>query len=173
MQTLLPIEHDFFSQKLCCNTSYYNDTCNEDLQGADVICGRDKFAQTYIGNRRFLDIIQSFREEYTSVSKRENKTLIIATIISIISSNGGRFLKLEDSQWVEIDAAARHERVSNSLRKACIRHSVKESRRAQRSRKAVEQRQAAYDENSVFGRLLQRQQMLFESLLKDAESPLQ
>jgi hypothetical protein len=126
---------------------------DNDLRDDDVVCGRDKFAQTYIGNQRLLDIIEFYRKEYPRTTERRGeKTRFISRIVAIIARNGGRFLKRdENNYWVEIDAAARHERVSNSLRKAFVRGLRRTHRKSKKSLSSAEMRQAAKEYESARG----------------------
>jgi hypothetical protein len=43
------------------------------VNGNDVLCGRGKGANDFIGNRRFRDIVMKFRETYSASSRRSDK----------------------------------------------------------------------------------------------------
>lgn len=134
----------------------------DELRDQDVVCGKDKLSHSHVGNRQFRKIIHSYSWNYQNASRRDEKTRITSEIIGMITREGGRFVKLDESSgtWVEIDAAATHDKVSHSLRSA---------RNPQRATKLTKKRKTkvlgpSEKENELFEQLLMAQQTLFWSL---------
>lgn len=145
-------------------TSSTSSVCLDGVSDLDVICGRDKQAQSHAGNKRFRQIIQSYHGRYKNATKRREKTAITGEIISQIESSGGRFLKYNEEicQWEEVDAASTHEKVSHALR------SAREPNRfpAKKRRSPVEQ-QPTVEEEKAFESLRGSQEAYFSSLMHD------
>mmetsp|Transcript_19403 Transcript_19403/g.45145 ORF Transcript_19403/g.45145 Transcript_19403/m.45145 type:complete len:274 (-) Transcript_19403:44-865(-) len=89
----------------------------------DVLCGRGKGANSFIGNRRFRELVVSFRSAYVAAKKRRDKRAICEKIISIIHSRGGRFLEKAKGSpaslaWTEITREKTLVKTSQALREA-------------------------------------------------------
>jgi hypothetical protein len=81
----------------------------------DVLLGRGKPLQRHPGNLRYHHIIESFEDRYESAMKLE-KTTIAKEIVQQIKDAEGRFLKQDNTGWVEIDDAAARYKVSHTFR---------------------------------------------------------
>ncbi len=140
-----------------------------DVGTTDVVCGRDKVAHTHSGNKYFRHIIQSYRDRYQRAKRREEKSRITAEIISIVESRGGRFLKLGEGNgnWVEVDAASVHEKVSHALRSAKDPGLMK----AKRIRAAAMMLPTS-EENAEYKVLLAKQRSYFEELVRRSETAI-
>jgi hypothetical protein len=92
------------------------------VNGNDVLCGRGKGANNFIGNRRFRDIVMKFRETYTASSRRADKRNICLQIIEEVKSLGGRFLVKNEgrdrntSEWTILTGDKILVKVSQALR---------------------------------------------------------
>lgn len=64
----------------------------KDLSELDVLCGRGGGTNSWIGNRRYRAVVQSYQPTYLK-AKRKEKPMLAREIVSVIRSNGGRFLK--------------------------------------------------------------------------------
>ena len=70
----------------------------------DVLLGRQKLAQEHQGNLRFRHIVETYREVYENNTSRWEKTNIANKIVEEVKrDHKGRFLKMYDSGWVEVD----------------------------------------------------------------------
>eukprot|EP00548_Thalassiothrix_antarctica_P005580 CAMPEP_0194132832 /NCGR_PEP_ID=MMETSP0152-20130528/3208_1 /TAXON_ID=1049557 /ORGANISM="Thalassiothrix antarctica, Strain L6-D1" /LENGTH=261 /DNA_ID=CAMNT_0038828009 /DNA_START=83 /DNA_END=868 /DNA_ORIENTATION=- len=58
----------------------------------DVLCGRGKGANNFVGNRRFRDIVMRYRYLYSNCSRRSDKRAICNHIVEAVHAHGGRFL---------------------------------------------------------------------------------
>jgi hypothetical protein len=67
------------------------------VSSKDVLCGRGKGANNFIGNRRFRNIVMGYRKAYAASTRRIDKKSICFKIIQKIQSRGGRFLVKQQS----------------------------------------------------------------------------
>ena len=110
----------------------------------DVLCGRDKtsfnhgkceprkllklcflkgsvwrlfFGLSQVGNRRFRITVALSLERYINAPTREDKSLVILSVIDLISENGGRFLKRKKGKWISLvrDHIGDHNAVNTSM----------------------------------------------------------
>lgn len=58
----------------------------------DVLCGRGKGANNFIGNRRFRDLVMSYRDVYSKCTRRSEKREICHNIVQAVRFRGGKFL---------------------------------------------------------------------------------
>ena len=90
------------------------------LQPKDVVCGRGAPTSTHPGNLAFIKIIKKYEMEYVC-SKRNEKPNIATSIMTMLHSDGVRFVKRERNtkgsfEWVEIGEQRVFEKVCQSLR---------------------------------------------------------
>jgi hypothetical protein len=106
------------------NTPDHNDTnliSKNDLQlsgigSYDVLCGRHKLAFNNIGNRRLRVTVSLSLERYLANPSRQDKTLVIISIVRLIEEIGGRFLKWKKDRWIELGEKQAREKVGHALR---------------------------------------------------------
>jgi hypothetical protein len=72
----------------------------------DILFGRGKPFQNHPGNRKMLQLIDRYKQQY-SESPRDRKRPIVEEIIGLLSQDGGRFLKrynedVNSTWWVEV-----------------------------------------------------------------------
>lgn len=82
----------------------------------DVLCGRGGLSNHHPGNRLFRRLIQankSIHQRLTSTSQKQN---LYKSIIVSIHSIGGRFVRKEDGEWIEITCIEATAKVSQALR---------------------------------------------------------
>lgn len=98
-----------------------------ELNDNDVLLGRG--AVSHKGNVRFRQIVAGRRDEYMSISKRQQKDCIARQVISAVAQQGGRFLKRIESievvghvvpvrrvAWTVVDEATVVLKVKQALR---------------------------------------------------------
>mmetsp|Transcript_10088 Transcript_10088/g.20422 ORF Transcript_10088/g.20422 Transcript_10088/m.20422 type:complete len:345 (+) Transcript_10088:206-1240(+) len=84
---------------------------------ADVCCGRGKKNWRHHGNATFRRLIHSNVQAYIDATTKHDKTLVVKSIVDIVRSNGGRFLKqASDGGWHDIGDSQAREKVGHSLR---------------------------------------------------------
>ena len=84
----------------------------------DVLCGRGGATNQHEGNVRYRALVQSRQHEYLHAAKSDKKQVALS-IVKIIKSRGGRFLKkCEDGRvgWVDIGSNRAREKTSQALR---------------------------------------------------------
>lgn len=133
-----------------------------DLRPNDVICGRDKLTHSHTGNKKFRQIVMSFREQYQSSATRENKTNITCRIVMMIRQSGGRFLKQDEltGEWKDVADQYAREKVSHALRSAKDPNRPKPKKRRQ-----VRQHVPTVEEDKLFEKALADQQRIYKMLL--------
>lgn len=72
----------------------------------DILFGRGKPFQNHPGNRKMLQLIDQYKQQY-SESPRDRKRPIVEEIIGLLKEDGGRFLKrynedVNSTWWVEV-----------------------------------------------------------------------
>jgi hypothetical protein len=82
---------------------------------SDVLYGRDKSIQEHSGNIRYLNLIAKFWDRYEGAKKIEKKS-ITEEMLEVVKASGGRFLKMDDSGWVEVSDVVARGKVSNAFR---------------------------------------------------------
>ena len=95
----------------------------EGITRHDVLCGRGKGANNFIGNRNFRDLVMHYREKYLEFTCRADKRDVCYEIINTIQSRGGRFLVKNDgkdpsnsTEWMPIPLEKILVKVSQALR---------------------------------------------------------
>mmetsp|Transcript_29939 Transcript_29939/g.45373 ORF Transcript_29939/g.45373 Transcript_29939/m.45373 type:complete len:349 (-) Transcript_29939:92-1138(-) len=92
----------------------------------DVLCGRGKGANNFIGNRRFRDVVVTYRDVYSKCTRRSEKRKICHKIVEVIRLRGGKFLTKDSKQgsgmntsmggWIALDDEKIIVKVSQALR---------------------------------------------------------
>lgn len=88
-----------------------------ELNENDVLCGRGGGTNTYIGNRRYRAIVQSYQPQYLKL-KRKEKPLMACEVVKVIRSKGGRFLKRDSvtQLWNDIGNEKAEAKTGQALR---------------------------------------------------------
>jgi hypothetical protein len=91
---------------------------NYKVNDIDVVCGRGRATLKHDGNKAFRKTASLFLRRFLACKKREQKQQCIATIIDVIRSSGGHFLKFDDSsnQWYDIGDKSAAAKVGHCLR---------------------------------------------------------
>lgn len=82
----------------------------------DVLFGRGKAPREHTGNLRAVHLVNMWHPQYDAAINRFQKTEISERIVKIIHDSGGRFLKWEESEWVEAEDDAAREKISHFFR---------------------------------------------------------
>lgn len=132
-----------------------------ELHDHDVFCGRERLAHSHIGNKAFRHLVQQHREAYQSTARRDTKSSITGQIIEVIHKRGGRFLKLVDGVWTELDGPQTHEKVSHALRSA---RGPKHATRRNEPWLKKEEEAPVVAMQLVPDRIMSRQEQIFDTL---------
>jgi hypothetical protein len=83
----------------------------------DVLCGRGKKNWQHLGNVHFRNVIRINVDRYIDAPTKNDKTLVVISIVDEIRAQGGRFLK-DDlyGRWYDIGDAQARDKVGHSLR---------------------------------------------------------
>jgi hypothetical protein len=98
------------------NFKTQNDLQLSGIGSYDVLCGRHKLAFNNIGNRRFRITVSLSLERYLTSPRRQDKTLVVFSIVKLIKDNGGRFLKWKKDRWIDLEEKQAREKVGHALR---------------------------------------------------------
>lgn len=87
----------------------------------DVLCTRSKAGRSNIGNRRLQVLCQLNSETYAMAESRSDKSIIIAGVVDIVRSAGGRFLRRNSNthKWEVAPPTTEKEKVGQTLRQ-CV-----------------------------------------------------
>lgn len=88
----------------------------------DVLCGRGKKNYNSLGNQRLRRIVESYVEQYSAATSRQDKSDILSAIVNEVRSaspNGG-FIKQDPvtERWFEVGDFLAREKVSQAFRDA-------------------------------------------------------
>jgi hypothetical protein len=132
---------------------------SQGVKPEDVFCGRDKYSYIHPGNRHYRMLIETHRTQYQKAATRRRKAEITMLIASTIKEHGGRFLKMEGPNWVEIDFMCTKEKISHALRSA--KDPLRE--KTKKPRKNVK-RTPTNEEDKLFEETLKHQRKIFQEL---------
>lgn len=83
----------------------------------DVICGRGKKNWGHSGNVHFRNVIRRNLPRYLDAPAKNDKTMVVISIVDEIRAEGGRFLKDDIyGRWYDIGDAQARDKVGHSLR---------------------------------------------------------
>lgn len=97
----------------------------------DVLCGRDRSAFNNVGNRRFRVSVSLALDRYLKASTREDKSIVIRSVVDVVRRNGGRFLQESRNQvegsttYIELDDKRSHEKTGHALRDMALLRGTK------------------------------------------------
>lgn len=134
----------------------------------DVICGRGKRIQNHAGNRRFHQIIDTYRDRYLAASKTE-KTPISFEVLNKIRSDGGSFLQLDPVTGIyqEVGDLIAREKISHALRTPRKDTPAVVKRKAARKKKQANANECS---SVVCDELLRKQRQIFHELVSAREN---
>jgi hypothetical protein len=81
----------------------------------DVILGRGRGVQNHMGNVRLREVIDADLEVYDN-ARSSQKTEIAELVVHHIRGLSGRFLKVGDSGWEEVEDSIAREKISHTFR---------------------------------------------------------
>jgi len=86
-------------------------------------------------------------EKVSKHKRRDEKAPITTEIINMIALEGGRFVRLHESTgfWEDINAAAKHDKISHSIRSARDPKRVQQAVRREKSQMACKPSYASND----------------------------
>jgi hypothetical protein len=79
------------------------------------LLGKGRVAQEHCGNKRFRDLIDSYRDEYNVASKYD-KTAMTEKMVDLVKQSSGRFWKDDGVGWVQAPDHVARFKVSHCFR---------------------------------------------------------
>lgn len=106
----------------------------------DVVCGRGKGCEKWIGNKRFRVTIAMNKERYMKAPTKLDKSLVVDEIVKTISTaspNGG-FIKKDacTGQWYKISEQQARDKVGHAMRDA-VQANERKARRQRNKRRSL------------------------------------
>jgi len=119
------------SSSLSSPTSSSNVSCgisSGDRNENDVLLGRGKGPNNYIGNKRFRDLVSQYQQEYFEL-RRSDKPTMAKRVSALIRQQepAGRFLRLDNSTgtWVEVGEQDAIKKTAQLLREGILQRQKK------------------------------------------------
>mmetsp|Transcript_17565 Transcript_17565/g.43226 ORF Transcript_17565/g.43226 Transcript_17565/m.43226 type:complete len:462 (+) Transcript_17565:1701-3086(+) len=82
----------------------------------DVLFGRSTKVRSHTGNLRALHLVNLWQARYDGAPNRARKAEISERIVGIIRESQGRFLKWEETGWVEVDDETARDKIGHYFR---------------------------------------------------------
>lgn len=82
----------------------------------DILLGRGRRNLGHSGNIMFRNLVEDSKHAYFGAASREDKFRLKQEIFDIVRCVSGRFLKMEDGGWIEVDDEIVHLKVSHLFR---------------------------------------------------------
>mmetsp|Transcript_16818 Transcript_16818/g.27289 ORF Transcript_16818/g.27289 Transcript_16818/m.27289 type:complete len:372 (-) Transcript_16818:318-1433(-) len=85
---------------------------------SDILCGRGKAYSNHPGNKEFSAVIKNSLQRYVDASKRIDKSMVVASVVTQILESGARFVKQEKSsgRWFQMSEDQVHEKTGHAIR---------------------------------------------------------
>jgi len=142
-------QHQFDASSIVVATNSKDDEPRED----DVLCGRDKAAFEWKGNKEFRERIWKTLPKYAEADSRLKKSKVVKALVEEFYDEGRRFLKKsKEGLWLEIGKDKARDKTAHAFRDATSadrrRIHPKGYRRASKSKKSKRQAASASVETS-------------------------
>lgn len=86
------------------------------LTDHDVLCGRGAPNIHHPGNQYFRSLVKARQQEYGR-ARRQDKCIVVRSILNDIESRGGRFMReMSSGEWVDVHDAIAYEKACQALR---------------------------------------------------------
>ena len=85
-------------------------------ENSDVLCGRGGLSNKHPGNRLFRRLVQENKTVYQLTIGPSHKQFLVMSIMEAIHNQGGRFIRQEGGNWVEISRRQVAIKTSQALR---------------------------------------------------------
>ena len=85
-------------------------------ENVDVLLGRGRPYQDFIGNRRFAELIDSQIKRFQSCESQFEKTCVILDVVKQVKNNKGRFLKRNSMGWEVISDEVARKKAGTTFR---------------------------------------------------------
>mmetsp|Transcript_17559 Transcript_17559/g.43207 ORF Transcript_17559/g.43207 Transcript_17559/m.43207 type:complete len:452 (+) Transcript_17559:1565-2920(+) len=82
----------------------------------DVLFGRSTKVRSHTGNLRAVHLVNMWQTRYDEAPNRARKAEISERIVSIIQESNGRFLKWEETGWVEVADEEARDKIAHYFR---------------------------------------------------------
>ena len=88
----------------------------------DVLFGRGKVSYNHPGNKQFRMLVKKYSTDYNeAMIPRSQRTDIVSVVIAAVHQKGGRFLRMDDGEWLPVKYKQIKEKVSHALRDVLLK----------------------------------------------------
>lgn len=116
-EDFLSVTHDYLKQNTEDHTHFADElSATLNIGPYDVLCGRQKEVFRNVGNRRFRVTVSLAVNQYMAARSRVCKSKVICSVTEQVKATGGRFLKWQENEWVELNEKRSREKVGHALR---------------------------------------------------------
>lgn len=84
----------------------------------DVLCGRGGLSNNHPGNRLFRRLVNVNKALYQQSLSPTHKQMVALSIVEAIRNHGGRFIRKQNGDWVEISTKEASIKTSQALRES-------------------------------------------------------
>jgi hypothetical protein len=108
-----------------------------ELRARDIVCGRGKGCWNHPGNQMFQTIIHASVERYSGAKSKNEKSLVVASIVEGLCKSGGRFVKEDKTtgRWYDIGQTQAHDKTGHAIRDYIMNRSKREAKATLRIKK--------------------------------------
>ena len=118
----------------------------------DVICARGKMAKNHSGNRFYQRLITDAIPVYNTATSKADKSKIVDTILQVIASNNGAFVKQQaaasDGVYYQVSTSFAREKIGQNLRDK-LSTKYKSSTKAKRKRRRQHASSSVLDMDNI------------------------
>ena len=102
------------------------------LRDRDICCGRGKGCWNHPGNQMFQTIIHASVQRYADAQSKNEKSLVVASIVESLTSSGARFVKLEKQtgRWYDIGRTQARDKTGHAIRDLIMNRSKREAKKS-------------------------------------------
>ena len=103
-----------------------------ELNDRDICCGRGKGSWNHPGNQIFQTLVQANAQKYQDAASKNEKSVVVASIVNGILKSGGRFVKqVKDSgRWVDIGETNARDKTGHAIRDFILNRSKRREKQS-------------------------------------------
>ena len=101
------------------------------LRDLDICCGRGKGCWNHPGNQMFQKIIHASVERYSDAKTKNEKSLVVASIVEGLNKSGARFVKQDKptGRWYDIGQTQARDKTGHAIRDYILNRSKREAKK--------------------------------------------
>ena len=102
------------------------------LRDRDICCGRGKGCWNHPGNQMFQTIIHASVQRYSDAKTKNDKSLVVASIVEGLTNSGARFVKLDKQtgRWYDIGRTQARDKTGHAIRDLIMNRTKREAKKS-------------------------------------------